>query len=185
MENPTAPRDPADREAASAHRAPLSLDDQGKGPTIAAAVDLFFGDLRLAPRTKKTYWHGIAKFLRHLSQHEGDRSGDCAGLSLTARPRHVVRGDPGPSGYPHTGRGIANADGAEQHLRGAQVLLIPSSYDLNTDLAGDRIKTRISAMMPRFAPPPPDVKLSDLEEIVDVRGQPAAERRSHSWSCGG
>ena len=41
-----------------------------------------------------------------------------------------------------------------------------SSYDLNTDLAGDRIKTRISAMMPRFAPPPPDVKLSDLEEIV-------------------
>ena len=25
-----------------------------------------------------------------------------------------------------------------------------SSYDLNTDLAGDRIKTRISAMMPRF-----------------------------------
>jgi integrase len=41
-----------------------------------------------------------------------------------------------------------------------------SSYDLNDHLPGDRIKTRISAMMPRFTPPPPDVKLSDLDRIV-------------------
>src|SRR5579884_3454611 len=39
--------------------------------TVAAAVEMFFGDLRLAPRSKKTYRHGIAKFLRHLEQHEG------------------------------------------------------------------------------------------------------------------
>ena len=42
-----------------------------------------------------------------------------------------------------------------------------ASYDLNTDLAGDRIKIRVAAMMPRFTPPPPDVKLSDLECIVE------------------
>jgi integrase len=41
-----------------------------------------------------------------------------------------------------------------------------ASYDLNTDLAGDRIKTRVAAMMPRFTPPPPDVKLGDLDTIV-------------------
>jgi len=42
-----------------------------------------------------------------------------------------------------------------------------ASYDLNTELAGDRIKVRVAAMMPRFTPPPPDVKLSDLECIVE------------------
>ena len=43
-----------------------------EGPlTIAAAVEMFFGDLRLAPRSKKTYRNGVAKFLRHLEVHEG------------------------------------------------------------------------------------------------------------------
>src|SRR3954468_17766522 len=39
--------------------------------TIDAAVEMFFGDLRLAPRSKKTYRNGVTKFLRHLSDHEG------------------------------------------------------------------------------------------------------------------
>jgi integrase len=52
-----------------------------------------------------------------------------------------------------------------------------SSYDLNDDLAGDRIKTRISAMMPRFTPPPPDVRLSDLERVVAyLDGLPRQEK---------
>ena len=58
-----------------------------------------------------------------------------------------------------------------------------SSYDLNTDLAGDRINP-ISAMMPRFAPPPPDVKLSDLEEIVAFVDRLPRER-NRSSSCAG
>ena len=74
MEHPTATRGMDDRDAGSAHRAPLSLDEQGEGPTIAAAVDLFFGDLRLAPRTKKTYWHGIAKFPSSPVATRGNRS---------------------------------------------------------------------------------------------------------------
>ena len=39
--------------------------------TISAAVDIFFGDLRLAPRSRTTYRIGINKFLRHLARHEG------------------------------------------------------------------------------------------------------------------
>ncbi|MDF2758100.1 MAG: integrase family protein, partial [Thermomicrobiales bacterium] len=73
---------------ASEHRAPMSLDELGDGPTISAAVDLFFGDLRLAPRTKKTYWHGIAKFLRHLAQHEGIDPERAPVAAL--RPDHVT-----------------------------------------------------------------------------------------------
>ena len=41
-----------------------------------------------------------------------------------------------------------------------------SAYDLHPNLATDRLRVRIAAMMPRFTPPPPDVKLSDLERIV-------------------
>ena len=54
-----------------------------------------------------------------------------------------------------------------------------TSYDLNTDLAGDRIKTRISAMMPRFTPPPPDVHLSDLDEIVAYVDTLPKEEKAH------
>ena len=32
--------------------------------TIDGAVEMFFGDLRLAPRSKKTYRNGVAKFLQ-------------------------------------------------------------------------------------------------------------------------
>jgi integrase/recombinase XerC len=54
-----------------------------------------------------------------------------------------------------------------------------TSYDLNTELAGDRIKTRISAMMPRFTPPPPDVKLLDLERVVTFTDSLPREEKSH------
>ena len=88
MEQRSAPGGTPDRVEWSAHRAPMSVDEVGEGPTIAAAVDLFFGDLRLAPRTKKTYWHGIAKFLRHLSQHEGIDPEKAPVSAL--RPDHVT-----------------------------------------------------------------------------------------------
>ena len=59
------------------------------GPlTIAAAVDLFFGDLRLSPRTKKTYFHGIDKFLKHVAQHEGIDPNVAPVTAL--RPEHVT-----------------------------------------------------------------------------------------------
>ena len=35
--------------------------------TINAAVDIFFADMRLAPRTKKTYRQGVRKFVDHLA----------------------------------------------------------------------------------------------------------------------
>ena len=37
--------------------------------TIAAAVEIFFGDLRLAPRSRTTYRQGLRKFLEHLERH--------------------------------------------------------------------------------------------------------------------
>ena len=47
-------------------------------------MEIFFGDLRLAPRSKKTYRHGIEKFLRHLEQHEGIDTAESPVTILTA-----------------------------------------------------------------------------------------------------
>lgn len=145
---------------------PLPDADSDSVPTIAAAVDLFFGDLRLSPRSKKTYRHGIAKFLRHLAQHEGI---DPETAPVTAlRPDHVTSFAsilvPPDIRTPEE---VSQMRTAQNNISAVRKLCsYLSSYDLNHDLAGDRIKTRISAMMPRFTPPPPDVKLSDLERIV-------------------
>jgi integrase/recombinase XerC len=150
----------------SAHRSPMTRDEFGDVPTIAVAVDLFFGDLRLAPRTKKTYWHGIAKFLRHLSQHEGIDPEEAPVSAL--RPDHVTSFASilVPSDI-RTPEEVSRMRTAQNNISAVRKFCsYLTSYDLNADLAGDRIKTRISAMMPRFTPPPPDVRLSDLEEII-------------------
>ena len=150
----------------SAPRSPRTSDEFGDVPTIAAAVDLFFGDLRLAPRTKKTYWHGIAKFLRHLSQHEGIDPEEAPVSAL--RPDHVTSFASilVPSDI-RTPEEVSRMRTAQNNISAVRKFCsYLTSYDLNSDLAGDRIKTRISTMMPRFTPPPPDVRLSDLEEII-------------------
>jgi integrase len=158
---------------------PLDAANSGSDgePTIAGAVDLFFGDLRLAPRSKKTYWHGIAKFLRHLSQHEGI---DPESAPVTAlRPEHVTSFAsllvPPDIRTPEE---VSQMRTAQNNISAVRKLCsYLASYDLNHDLAGDRIKTRISAMMPRFTPPPPDVKLGDLEEIIAyLDGLPHGEK---------
>ncbi len=147
--------------------------------TIAAAVDLFFGDLRLAPRTKKTYWHGIAKFLRHLSQHEGIDPETAPVATLC--PDHVTSFAsilvPPDIRTPEEVSRMRTAQNNISAVRKFCSYL--SSYDLNDDLAGDRIKTRIAAMMPRFTAPPPDVKLTDLDQIVAFVDSRRREEKAH------
>lgn len=143
-----------------------TLDVSEQTLTIAAAVDLFFGDLRLSPRTKKTYFHGIDKFLKHVARHEGI---DPEAAPVTAlRPEHVTSFAamlvPPDIRTPEEVSAMRTAQNNLSAVRKLCAYL--SSYDHNTELAGDRLKTRIAAMMPRFTPPPPDVKLSDLDRIV-------------------
>jgi integrase len=170
------------REVGALRTPPRSIDADvalNNGPTIAAAVDLFFGDLRLAPRTKKTYWHGIAKFLRHLAQHEGI---DPESAPVTAvSPEHVTSFAsilvPPDIRTPEE---VSQMRTAQNNIAAVRKLCsYLASYDLNTELAGDRIKTRISAMMPRFTPPPPDVKLMDLERIVAFTDGLPREEKPH------
>lgn len=145
-------------------------NDNAKGDseiwTIAAAADHFINEMRLAPRTKKTYRHGIAKFLRHLEKHEG--------IETEVAPVTAIRTDHVTSFAAflvppdiRTPEEVSQMRTAQNNISAVRKFCaFLSSYDMNADLSGDRIKTRIAAMMPRFTPPPPDVKLTDLERIV-------------------
>ena len=147
--------------------------------TIAGAVEMFFGDLRLAPRSKKTYRHGVAKFLRHLEQHEGIVAAETPVTAL--RPEHVTGFAallvPPDVRSPEEVSRMRTAQNNISAVRKFCSYL--SSYDLNDQLAGDRIRVRISAMMPRFTPPPPDVRLGDLERIVELVDNLPREAKPH------
>jgi integrase len=158
------------------------LVDRQTGPgdgvvTILTAVEMFFGDMRLAPRSKKTYRHGIEKFLKHIEQHEG--------VDPAVAPITVITADHVTSFAAMIVPNDIRSPEEVSQMRTAQNNLSAvrkfcayiAAYDLHPTLATDRLRVRIAAMMPRFTPPPPDVKLSDLERIVDhVRTQQPQEK---------
>jgi integrase len=155
------------RESPTAEFARPAVESEPAAATLAAAVEMFFGDLRLAPRSRKTYRHGIAKFLRHLADHEGIDP-DTAPVTVL-HPDHVtsfaalvVPPDV------RTPEEVSQMRTAQNNLAAVRKLCAYlAAYDLHPELSTDRIRVRLSGMMPRFTPPPPDVKLSDLERIVD------------------
>ena len=153
---------------------PTVLADGGP-MTMAAAVDQFFADLRLAPRSKKTYWHGIAKFIRQIEQIEGL---DPKVAPVTAiLPDHVT--DFAASLLPpdvRTPEEVSRMRTAQNNLSAVRKFCAYlAAYDIHPTLATDRLRVRVAALMPRFTPPPPDVKLEDLQRVVDhIREAPPA-----------
>jgi len=144
--------------------------------TMGAAVEMFFGDLRLAPRSKKTYRHGITKFLRHLTDHEGLDPDTAPVTAITADHVTAFASLLVPEDV-RTPEEVSRMRTAQNNLSALRKFCAYlAAYDLHPTLATDRLRVRIAAMMPRFTPPPPDVKLLDLEQIVAyVRdGHPAA-----------
>jgi integrase/recombinase XerC len=145
--------------------------------TISTAVDIFFGDLRLAPRSRTTYRIGIDKFLRHLARHEGIDPDTAPIEALTVE--HVTNFAsvlvPDDIRTPEEVSAMRTAQNTLAAVRKLCAYL--SAYDLHPDLSTDRIRVRVAAMMPRFTPPPPDVSLQDLETIVaHVTSRPREEK---------
>jgi site-specific recombinase XerD len=137
---------------------------------------MFFGDLRLAPRSKKTYRNGITKFLRHLERNEGMNPAEMPVAMLRADHVTAFATTLVPADI-RTPEEVSQMRTAQNNLSAVRKFCsYLSAYDLHPDLPTDRLKVRIAAMMPRFTPPPPDVKLSDLEQIVAYvrEGEPAA-----------
>lgn len=135
--------------------------------TIRTAEEVFFADLRLAPRSKRTYRQGVRKFIDHLAQHEGIDPESTA--VDTIEVRHITEFAsliiPEDVRTPEEVSAMRTAQNNLAAVRKFCGWL--SAYDHHPNLPTDRIRVRLAAMMPRFTPPPPDVKLSDLETIVD------------------
>lgn len=146
-----------------------------EAPTINAVVDTFFEDLRLSPRSKKTYRIAVTKFTEHLQTHFDLDPAETPVTSLSED--HVI--DFVVALMPEDVRSPEEVS----QMRTAQTNLAAirkfyaylASYDLHPSLSTEKLRTRLSAMMPRFTPPPPDVRTADLDTIVDhVRGLPHA-----------
>ena len=54
-----------------------------------------------------------------------------------------------------------------------------AAYDLHPSLENDKLRVRIAAIVPRFSPPPPDVRLTDLERILTYVKQTPPEDKPH------
>ncbi|HET7037602.1 MAG TPA: DUF3435 domain-containing protein [Thermomicrobiaceae bacterium] len=140
--------------------------------TINAAVEEFFADLRLSPRSKKTYRGALTKFLQRL---------ETQGLDPATAPVEALSED-------HVVDFVAalmpediRSPEEVSRMRTAQTNLAAvrkfyaylATFELHRGLSGDKLRARVAAMMPRFTPPPPDVQTADLDRIVDhVRGLP-------------
>jgi len=134
--------------------------------SIAAAVEVFFGDLRLAPRSKKTYRQGVRKFVDHLATHEGIDAATAPVTSITADHVTAFASLLVPPDV-RTPEEVSQMRTAQNNLAAVRKFCAwLSAYDYHPGLSTDRLRVRIAAMMPRFTPPPPDVKLADLERIV-------------------
>jgi integrase len=142
-------------------------------PTIAATINEFFDDLRLSPRSKKTYRFALEKFCAFLETAFGLPAATTPVTDLNED--HVI--DFIASLMPDD---IRSPEEVSQ-MRTAQTNLAAirkfysylASYDLHPTLSTEKLRARIAAMMPRFTPPPPDVRTGDLDQIVEfVRNMP-------------
>lgn len=147
--------------------------------SIDAAVEVFFGDLRLAPRSKRTYRQGVRKFLDHLETNEGIDAKQAPLIALTTD--HVTSFAsilvPADIRTPEEVSAMRTAQNNLAAVRKFYAYI--SAYDLHPSLSTDRLRVRLAAMMPRFTPPPPDVKLSDLQRVVDFVTERPPEEKPH------
>lgn len=140
--------------------------------TIGAAVEEFFADLRLSPRSKKTYRIALAKFLAHLER---------AGVDPATSPIESLTEDQVVDFVAGLMPEDIRSPEEVSQMRTAQTNLAAvrkfyaylATFDLHPNLSGDKLRARVAALMPRFTPPPPDIHTDDLDRIVDhVRGLP-------------
>ncbi|HYI24194.1 MAG TPA: tyrosine-type recombinase/integrase [Thermomicrobiales bacterium] len=147
--------------------------------TLAAAVAIFLADLRLAPRSRKTYAQGLRKFVDHLERHEGIDPTDFPVAELTIEHVTTFAATIVPEDI-HSPEEVSRMRTAQNYLAAVRKFCSwLSAYDYHPNLSTDRIKVRIGAMMPRFSAPPPDVRLPDLERIVEFVSSRPKEEKPH------
>ena len=145
----------------------MVADSSSAGPTINMAIQEFFDDLRLSPRSKKTYRIALDKFVVHLHKRfeiDADRA-PVTSLCEDHVTDFVAALIPDDIRSPEEVSQMRTAQTNLAAIRKFYSYL--ASYDLHPTLSTEKLRNRIAAMMPRFTPPPPDVRTSDLDRIVE------------------
>ncbi len=145
--------------------------------TIERAIDQFLATSRLSPRTQQTYRIGLRHFTDFVRR---DAELDPATAPVTALTIDHVTDFltvimPDDIRSPEEVSRMRYAQTRLAAVRKFYSFL--AAYDLHPDLANDKLRVRIAAIMPRFTPPPPDVHTGDLQCVMDyVKNLPAEER---------
>lgn len=143
-------------------------------PTIAEAIERFFGTLRLAPRTRQTYRIGLRHFTEFVRRD--------AGLDPTREPVTALTIEHVTDFLTVLMPDDLRAPEEVARMRSAQTYLAAvrkfygflAAYDLHPTLATDKLRVRVGAIQPRFTPPPPDIQHDDLTRaIIYVKSLPA------------
>lgn len=147
--------------------------------SVARAVEQFFGTLRLAPRTQQAYRIGLRRFTEFVAR-EAECAADAlpvAALTIDHVTDFLTTIMPEDIRAPEDISRMRSAQNRLAAVRKFYAFL--AAYDLHPTLENDKLRVRIAAIVPRFSPPPPDVRLDDLERIlVYVKSRPA-EAKPH------
>jgi site-specific recombinase XerD len=134
--------------------------------TVEHAQNQFFATMRLAPRTQKAYRIGLRHFLDFVARESGCKPAKMAVTALTIE--HVT--DFLTTIMPEDIRApedVSRMRYAQNQLAAVRKFYgFLAAYDLHPNLANDKLRVRINAMLPRFTPPPPDVHLDDLDQMI-------------------
>jgi integrase/recombinase XerC len=134
-------------------------------------------DLHLSPRSKRTYDYSIRKFLDHVTRDFGldPAVSPVTDLQIEHVTSFLTAGMPDDLRTPEDISRMRTLQTQLAAVRKWYSYL--AAFDFHPDLANDKLKTRVSGLMPRFTPPPPDVYLDDLEAIVEhVQNLPREEK---------
>ena len=150
-----------------------------RATSIAQAIEQFFGTLRLAPRTQKAYRTGLRHFTDFVAREaEADATVlPVDSLTIDHVTDFLTTIMPEDIRAPEDVSRMRSAQNRLAAVRKFYAFL--AAYDLHPALENDKLRVRIAAIVPRFSPPPPDVRLDDLECILNyVKTQPT-EAKPH------
>jgi integrase len=146
--------------------------------TVADAHRRFIDeDLRLSPRSRRTYDYSLRTFLEHVQRDFGldpttapvtDLTIEHVTAFLSARMPRDLR----------TPEDVSRMRTVQTQLAAVRKwYAYLSAYDVHPDLQTDKLRTRIGALLPRFTPPPPDIHLAEIERLVrHVRDLPREDK---------
>lgn len=144
------------------------------GMTIQDAQRRFIDeDLRLSPRSRRTYDYALRTFLEHVQRDYGldPATAPVADLCIEHVTSFLSARMPGDLRTPEEVSRMRTVQTQLSAVRKWYAYL--SAYDFHPDLPTDKLRTRIGAMLPRFTPPPPDIHLSEIEKLMrHVRDMP-------------